>query len=165
VKGVLQTDWKGKIISIVPRSEWQTGSRGFPVEVRVKNRFQEVDGQRMPMLKEGMMAEVTFTGTPIEAIMVPKNALLRTTEGMRISVIDLDAKNPELGTSRFLLVEPGMSEGAWIQVLVKAPVASRDLVAGMQVVTEGAERLKRFPTEVRIAPEPTGLDPNSSQLD
>jgi len=165
VKGALQTDWKGKIISIVPRTEWQTGSRGFPVEVRVQNRFHEVDGQRMPVLKEGMMAEVTFMGTPIEAIMVPKNALLRTTEGMRISVIDLDAKNSELGTSRSFLVEPGISEGAWIQVLVKAPTASRNLVAGMQVVTEGAERLKRFPMKVRIAPELTGLNPNSGRLD
>ena len=140
MQGSQQTDWDGKVVAIVPRSEWESGSRGFPVEVRLKNRFQEIDGQRLPMLKEGMMTEVTFEGPPVDAILVPKDALVRTSRGMILYVFDPDPQNANSGTVRQLTVESGLSDGTEIQVL------NEELQPGMHVVIEGAERLRPFQT-------------------
>lgn len=93
INGIAQRDWTGKIVAMVPRSEWQSGSRGFPVKVRLQNSritMKDVDEQGnertriLPVLKEGMMAEVTFRGQPLEAILVPKNALVRTSRGTQV---------------------------------------------------------------------------------
>ncbi len=88
IKGIQRPQWTGTIVAKVPRSEWQTGSRGFPVKVRLKNEFYTVGDQRLPLLKEGMMAEVTFTGTPVEALLVPKDAVVRTPRGSLIYLFD-----------------------------------------------------------------------------
>eukprot|EP00913_Durusdinium_trenchii_P008874 g8340.t1 len=69
--------WTGSIMQIVPKSEWESGSRGFPVKVRIKNRFRTVNAEpadsssstkkksgeqkkprKLPLLKEGMIATV-----------------------------------------------------------------------------------------------------------
>jgi HlyD family secretion protein len=141
IPGTEKKTWSGLVVNIVPRSEWKTGSRGFPVEVRITNEFREVEGQPQPVLHEGMMAEVTFTGEPVTVLLVPKNALVRGTDGAQIHV--LDAKGV---VSNPVSVQLGLSEGDHIQVIGKG------LAAGQQVVTEGGERLRPF-SPVRIAPK------------
>ncbi len=145
VTGVRPRDWKGTIVHMVPRSDWQAGSRGFPVKVRLKNRQQVLDGKRMPVLKEGMMAEVTFAGSPIDALLVPKDALVRTSRGAILYIVDVAKDDPEVGSVRQIIVELGISEGTSIQIIADG------IADGMQVVTEGAERLRPF-QNVRIAP-------------
>ena len=149
VTGSGQRGWKGTIVHIVPRSDWKTGSRGFPVKVRLTNDSVVVDGKRMPVLKEGMMAEVTFTGSPIDALLVPKDALVRTSRGAILYVFDPSKDDPQTGSVRQVIVELGISEGTKIQVIADD---ADDVAAGMQVVTEGAERLRPF-QNVRIAPD------------
>ena len=152
-----QTNRQGKIASIVPRSEWETGSRGFPVKVRLKNEFVEVDGQRVPVLKEGMMAEVTFRGKPIEALFVPKDCIVRTSRGMFLYIFDPDANKPGMGAARQVKIETGIGDGALIQV------TGPGIAQGMQVVTEGAERLRPFQSIQRIDDSEHGKSNGSQQ--
>lgn len=131
--------WTGTVISIVPRSEWETGSRSFPVIVRVKNRMGGSAETPIPTLREGMMAEVEFFGTPQQAKMVPKDSLVRTSRGTFVFALNPAEDGKPLSVSQ-MLVETGISEGDSIQV------QSEQLQPGMQVVTEGAERLRPFQT-------------------
>lgn len=131
--------WQGTVVSIVPRSEWETGSRSFPVIVRVKNRMNGTSESPVPTLREGMMAEVEFFGTPLQAKMVPKDSLVRTSRGTFVFAINPPEPDKPLSV-RQVLVEPGISKGDSIQVLTD------ELIPGEQVVTEGAERLRPFQT-------------------
>ena len=97
VGGTEREQWSGTIVAMVPRSEWKSGSRGFPVKVRLKNEIvakEIVDDQgnkltkMLPTLKEGMMAEVTFSGKPIEAVLAPKDAIVRTSRGTQMFLFD-----------------------------------------------------------------------------
>lgn len=97
VGGTKREQWSGKIVAMVPRSDWKSGSRGFPVKVRLKNEIvprEIVDDQgnkqakMLPTLKEGMMAEVTFSGTPIQAVLAPKDAIVRTSRGTQMFLFD-----------------------------------------------------------------------------
>ncbi|MGH7199714.1 MAG: efflux RND transporter periplasmic adaptor subunit [Planctomycetaceae bacterium] len=145
VKGSTKTEWEGEIVQIVPRSEWQTGSRGFPVKVRVANEFYTEGGRQLARLKEGMMAEVAFTGTEVEAVMIPKDALVRTTGGIDVFVFEPSKDDPQTGVARKVRVETGLSEGETIEVVAEG------IAPGMQVIVEGAERLQNF-QQVQIAP-------------
>ena len=93
INGIPRRDWPGKIKAVVPRSEWRSGSRGFPVKVRLQNSRITVKGvdedgneytRILPVLKEGMMAQVTFSGAPLQALLAPKNALVRTSRGTQM---------------------------------------------------------------------------------
>ena len=42
----------------------------------------------LPVLKEGMMAQVTFSGAPVEAVLAPKNALVRTSRGTQMFLFE-----------------------------------------------------------------------------
>jgi multidrug resistance efflux pump len=148
-----QIPWKGEIVSIVPKSEWESGSRGFPVEVRVRNYFhtisapgnESMQNQLAPVLKEGMMAEVIFEGPPLEALLVPKDALVRTTRGINIFVfIPVEDKEGSQGRTVQVPVELGISEGEWIQVHPKSDDANSSIQfgPGTKVVVEGGERLQ-----------------------
>ena len=147
-----QVPWKGEIVSIVPKSEWESGSRGFPVEVRVRNYFETISfpnnesmqKQLVPILKEGMMAEVTFEGPPLDALLVPKDALVRTTRGINIFVFTpVDNKQGNMGRTVKVPVELGLSDGEWIQVNpIDAADSSIPFKSGTKVVVEGGERLQ-----------------------
>ena len=139
--------WTGKVVSVIPRSEWETGSRSFPVIVRVKNRMNGSEDAPVPTLREGMMAEVEFFGTTLQAKMVAKDSLVRTSRGTFVFAINPFEPDKPLSV-RQVLVETGISEGDAIQVLAD------ELQPGEQVVTEGAERLRPFQT-VSILPETT----------
>jgi HlyD family secretion protein len=146
--------WEGLVVSIVPRSDWEEGSRSFPVEVRLKNRFYEAENEKRPVLKEGMMCEATFNGAPVDVVLVPKDALVRTSRGINIYTLTPSPDDAATGTTAQVPVKLGMSEGSFIQVLPQQPQDSASnptIDANTLVVTEGAERLQPFPQEVRLA--------------
>ena len=85
------------------------------------------------------MAEVQFFGTPLEATLVPKDSLVRTSRGTFVFATNPPEAEKPLSV-RQVQVEPGISEEGWIQVI------GTDLPPDAQVVTEGAERLRPFQT-------------------
>ncbi len=91
------------------------------------------------------MAEAAFLGQPVEGTLVPKDAIVRTSRGAFIFVL-----NPTQGDAapsvRQVLVTQGVSTGEWIQV------TGEGLAADQKVVTEGAERLRAFQTVQIIEP-------------
>ena len=129
----------GNVNRIVPRSHWSTGSRGFPANVRLKTVFREsANGQTMPVLREGMLARVTFSGEPRPALMVTKDALVRSSRGMTIFVCEPDPSEPGSGTVRQVPVQTDLTDGRYIELI------GEGLADGMEVVVEGAERLRPF---------------------
>ena len=131
--------WIGVVDSVVPRSNWKNGSRSFPVIVRLKNEIDESTMPPVPALREGMMAEATFHGDGVDGVLVPKDSMVRTSRGTFIYVINPAVEGEPLSV-RQVIVEPGLSSGTWIQV------TGENLAADMQVITEGAERLRAFQT-------------------
>ncbi len=138
-----KNDWQGQIVSLVPRSEWKSGSRSFPIKVRLSNEFEDANGQRLPVLKEGMMAEVTFAGEPYDALLVPKDSLVRTSRGLIINIFAPNPENATSGTVRQIPVETGLSEVSR-DGISQIEIKGAGLVVGMQVVTAGTERLVPF---------------------
>lgn len=130
-------EWKGRVATIVPRSNWEAGSRSFPVIIRIENEVDQTTVPPTPALREGMMAEASFQGRLVDAILVPKDSIVRTSRGSFIFVV-----NPQTGDEpqsvRQVMVTTGIGTGTWIQV------TGESLAAGQQVVTEGAERLRAF---------------------
>lgn len=147
--------WTGTIVQIVPKSEWKTGARGFPVKVRIDNRFRNVriptkdktgkpTIRRVPVLKEGMMVTVAFEGAEQPMFMVPKDALIRSTQGMKVNIFRPSAAGSPKGSSVQVGVQTGISEGDLIQITVK-PTNKGEIVSitpgKTLVVYEGGERL------------------------
>ena len=142
-------NWIGVVDSVVPRSNWQNGSRSFPVIVRITNEIETTTMPPIPAIREGMMAEATFQGELIEAILVPKDSLVRTTRGTFVFVINPASEGQPLSV-RQVMVTPGLSTGGAIQV------TGESLEPGQQVVTEGAEGLRAFHTVEIMKEEGTG---------
>jgi len=162
VKGAEQTEWTGHIEHIVPESDWQKGSRGFPVVVRIENKLVTVEAtdskgssrqQKVPMLKAGMLARVTMEGPAVETLLVHKDALVRTTRGTKLYVFDpaeadakLDPKEPVMGSVRRFDIKAdlALSDGEMIGIRLAedAPAGADEtpLKPGQWVVTEGGER-------------------------
>lgn len=135
----LPKTWPGEVTFIVPRSNWEEGSRSFPVVIRIRNVMDESSMPPIPALREGMMAEAEFKGEDIEALLAPKDSLVRTSRGTFVYIINPSVEGEPLSV-RQVLVTPGLSSGSWVQVI------GEGLEAGQQVVTEGAERLRAFQT-------------------
>lgn len=137
--------WPGVINAIVLRSDWEEGSRSFPVIVRVSNRVAQREVRNedkvshidLPILRDGMMAEVHFAGDPVDALLVPKDALVRSNRGIFVFAVDpvADGGQP---VAREIVVEPGISDAGWIQVTCQG------LEPGTPVVAVGGERLRPF---------------------
>lgn len=164
--------WNGHVVQIVPKSEWQAGSRGFPVKVRVKNWFRYVpvpngnqlfgiEIRKLPVLNEGMMATVTFTGRKTFAFLVHKDALVRSTRGMKINVFvpaEGEPKDkPKKGSTYQLGVKTGIGDGDLIQVTPRPTNAGEpaELHPNMFVVTEGGERLLPVQGDVIVSDPPS----------
>ena len=136
-------EWTGTVHTVVPRSNWKEGSRSFPVIIRIENKgFYGEDSAPIlppkPVLREGMMAEAEFSGEEEEdAIMVPKDSIVRTSRGNFIYVINPPTEEKSLSV-RQVEVTLGIGSDTWIQV------TGENLEAGMQVVTEGAPRMRPF---------------------
>ncbi len=135
----LASDWEGEVASVVPRSNWEDGSRSFPVIIRIDNRIDTSTTTPTPALREGMMAEAKFSGQNVDAVLVPKDSLVRTSRGTFVYVINAASEGKPTSV-RQVLVSTGVSSGTSIQVI------GEGLVANQQVVTEGAERLRAFQT-------------------
>ncbi len=160
VEGAGSSKWTGRIVHIVPQSDWERGSRSFPVVVRIPNTINtlEVEGlegktrqQLVPELKAGMMARVTFRGSEHDTLLAPKDALVRTTRGTYVFVYEpvkasaaLDPHQPTMGAVHQVEIEADlhMSDGEMIGIRVKNPTGKDNKLASqMWVVTEGGERL------------------------
>lgn len=141
--------WMGEVDSVVPRSNWKSGSRSFPVIVRIQNKIDETTMPPVPALREGMMAEATFLGVSVDAVLVPKDSIVRTSRGNFIYVINPLIEGQSLSV-RQVVVTPGISSGTWIQV------TGENLELGMQVVTDGAPRLRPFQAVQVMQDEGTG---------
>lgn len=158
------TRFNGTIERIVPKAEWESGSRSFPVRIRVAN--QDAGGQ--PLLKEGMLARVEIHGQPQPSLMVPKDAVSRSKgrpnvyalisleDNRRLTMADVVA---DWNAEREVVcrVEPvditeGMAFGNDIHV------TSGNLLENQVVVTDGVSRLRAM-QEVRVPP-PEGQDAN-----
>ena len=133
------SDWEGEVASVVPRSNWEDGSRSFPVIIRIDNKIDTSTTTPTPALREGMMAEAKFSGQNVDAVLVPKDSLVRTSRGTFVYVIN-PASEGKPTSVRQVLVSTGVSSGTSIQVI------GEGFVANQQVVTEGAERLRAFQT-------------------
>lgn len=116
------------IEKIVPRSNWQAGSRSFPLRLRVKNRL--ADGQ--PVLKEGMLASVTLRGQPHEALLVHKDSVVRKHGDPTVFIVGDDNRVEPL------TINEGIHSGKYIEAI------DADLTPGQLLVTEGVERLRPF---------------------
>jgi HlyD family secretion protein len=132
-------EWRGVVATVVPRSDWEKGSRSFPVIIRIQNELDTSVTPPLPALREGMMAEARFAGRAVEGLLVPKDAIVRTSRGAFVFVVN-PAEGGKPLSVRQVMVEPGLGSGTWIQV------TGESLAAGQQVVTEGAERLRAFQT-------------------
>lgn len=168
----------GVIQQIVPKADWETGSRSFPLRIRVEN--MKADGQ--PLLKEGMLARVEIKGEQRSVLMVPKDAISRSKgtptvyalisrdDNSRLTFADLQAHWDAEPKSEFVCrVEPvditeGLAFGDDINVTSGA-LSQNDVV-----VTDGMSRLRAM-QEVRVTrPEPSqatslsGSDANSQDV-
>jgi RND family efflux transporter MFP subunit len=139
-------EWTGEVAAVVPRADWKAGSRSFPVIIRIRNQLDTSTNPPTPALREGMMAEVEFGGAKVDALLVPKDSLVRTSRGTFLFVVNPAAPG-EVPSVRQVIVDVGVSSGTWIQV------TGEGLNEGQQVVTEGAERLRAFQTVQIMPPE------------
>jgi multidrug efflux pump subunit AcrA (membrane-fusion protein) len=115
----------GTIDAIVPRADAR--SRTFPVRIRLANRR---DGDFV-LLKAGMFARATLpVGKPVEALLVPKDALVLGGPSPIVYVVD-----PVSSEVRPVPVELGSAYEGMVQV-------TGALEVGQQVVTKGNERLR-----------------------
>jgi hypothetical protein len=164
----------------VPRSDWTQGSRGFPVVVRIKNQLDASSAGDNPSsnpedapLKAGMLARVTIEGPEVETLLVPKDALVRTTEGSLLYIYEpkdpgaqLDPENPTLGGVRRVAIQPNlaMSEGDMIgiELLEPVPESQNPLKSGIWVVTEGGERFAA-PVDDNVAAKSRIVDPEEKK--
>lgn len=137
-------EWTGQVAAVVPRSNWEKGSRSFPVIIRVRNQIDLSTSPPTPALREGMMAEAAFRGVSVKALLVPKDAVVRTSRGAFVFVVNPVEEGKPLSV-RQVMVTLGLGTGLWIQV------QGESLAAGQQVVTEGAERLRAFQTVTVMA--------------
>ena len=121
----------GTVHRIVPSADSRT--RSFPVRIRLQNSMSE----GLPVIQPGMMARVTLPVGPREdALLVPRDSLVL--DGGNTSVFVVESAGDEM-TVREADVVAGSSHGSLIQV---TPSQKTAVIAGMQVITEGNERLK-----------------------
>ena len=90
------------------------------------------------------MAEVTFFGKEIQALMIHKDCLITTNRGINIHLFTPGKDNPSVGSTIQVAVEIGESQGNYIQVIPigRGNGKPAELKPGQFVVTEGGERLR-----------------------
>ncbi len=129
----------GQVKFVVPKSDWSTGSRSFPVIVSMENSFE--DGQ--PLLKEGMVARIRFRGPGREALLAHKDAVVRSSGTPTVFVVGDD------GRVRAVVVAEGISQDQFVEI-------HGNVAAGDLLVTEGVERLRPF-DEVAVLEPPSDI--------
>jgi len=128
----------GEVYRVVPQADVR--SRTFPVIVRVENPQQGEDF----ILKAGMLVWATLgVKKPVDALLVPKDALVLGGETPRIFIVQPNEDKPNEGTAMPVPVEIGVAKGDLVQVIGA-------VAAGQWVVVRGNERLLPFGQPVRI---------------
>lgn len=158
IEGAPQREWEGTVLSVVPRSEWQNGSRSFPVKVSVPNQLIEgTNGAPIPMLTEGMLARVTFVGPVRNAVLIPKDAVIRSEAGSLVYAV-IPGDSSSTGKARPVPIVEGASYSQFVELL------EGELEPGMQIVVEGGERLQPFADIIiqAVAGESGGPAPSES---
>jgi membrane fusion protein (multidrug efflux system) len=121
----------GTVTALIPRADRQ--ARTFPAKVRIGNPKGRIG--------VGMLATVALpTGDPRPAIIVPKDAVVRSDAGQVVFVVE------RAGDGAFARLRPvtlGAGIGAWIEV--------SGVTAGESVITRGNERIM---PDMAVVPEP-----------
>lgn len=121
--------FEGTIAVINPQADAR--SRTFPVKVRVQN----METNKVPLLKAGMFARVTLgVGDPIEVPLVPKDSVVLGGQTPMVYVVDTDKGGKS--TVRPVPVTLGASRGLWVSVR-PGQIKKDELI-----VVEGNERLR-----------------------
>ncbi len=133
--------FEGAVHRIVPQADLR--SRTFPVKVWIQNPVETEgaedasrSGTNRPeshKLKAGMICHVKLPGVRQKVMLVPKDALVLSRQGSMLWVVDETAMPP---VANAIPVEMGASYGSTIHVI------SKQLKAGMAVITRGNERLR-----------------------
>jgi RND family efflux transporter MFP subunit len=127
----------GRVTAVVPQADERT--RTFPVRVEVPN----VIGGGGPMLKAGMMAQVTLqTGATQQATLVPKDSLVLGGPAPMVYVVVVDPQNPKQQIASPVPVEIGVASGERIQVSPSPAAKGLMVNPGDKVVVLGNERLR-----------------------
>lgn len=138
IEALPRDDFEGEVYRVVPQADVR--SRTFPVIVRVENPKRGDDFA----LKAGMLAWATLgVGEPVNALLVPKDALVLGGETPRVFVVRPDEEEPDRGTAVPVPVEIGVVEDDLVQVIGA-------VAAGQWVVVRGNERLQPFGQPVKI---------------
>ncbi len=115
----------GTVQAVIPKAQWEQGSRSFPVIVRLANPV--VDSR--PRLNEGMVARVHFEGEPRSALLVDKDAVVRLGKKATVYVIGADRQAHPVEVTEGLSLDN--------TIAVEGNLHEGDLLA-----TEGVERLR-----------------------
>jgi RND family efflux transporter MFP subunit len=128
----------GKVFRVVPQADVR--SRTFPVIIRLENPKEGDDF----VLKAGMLARATLgVKKPVDALLVPKDALVLGGETPRIFIVRPSENKPNEGTAVPVPVEIGVAQDDQVQVIGA-------VAAGQLVVVRGNERLLPFGQPVKI---------------
>ena len=162
--------WQGTIEEIVPRADWESGSRSFPLRIRVEN----VIANDQPTLMEGMLARVQIKGESRSAMLVPKDSISRSKGSPKIFALisketderitwsELNRMWAEAGQEDVICrVQPvDIQEGTAHQNSID--VIEGNINESQVVVTDGVERLRAM-QEVRVPnPNPPGSADNNT---
>ena len=121
----------GTVARIIPDADLR--SRTFPVKIRLANPKAE-DGH---LLKSGMLARVTLAvGPPIQALLVPKDALVLGGPQPSLMVVTMDPKTKQ-ETVRPVPVQLGVTDGSLIQVIGNLVPTDKIVVIGNERVRPG----------------------------
>ncbi|MBW1942919.1 MAG: efflux RND transporter periplasmic adaptor subunit [Deltaproteobacteria bacterium] len=127
--------FRGIIDAVIPRAD--KVARTFPVRIKILNRDNAI--------KAGMLGRATFpVGNPHRAILVPKDALVLSSSGTVVYVINDDK-------AHLVPVKIGPAHGPLIEI-------QGNLKAGSKVVVRGNERL-RPGQPVRVMREGKSVNP------
>lgn len=131
----------GEVTRIIPRADER--SRNFPVQVRLKNRF---DAQGLPLIKSGMFARVWLPVEKRDRVLVaPNDAVVMGGPAPIVYIAERKSAGAAEAVVRLMPVQLGTAFGKGIEL------TGDGLAPGMELVIEGNERL-RPGQEVRIVP-------------
>ena len=132
VQALPGVEFQGDVVAIVPKAD--LNARSFPVNVRLANR--PGPNRMLP----GMLARVTLVTEILDAVLVPKDALVLE-EGEPTSVwIIQDFDQSGVGDAVPVPVSLGEPDGDWIQVFPLDESVPKLLRPGGIVIIEGNER-------------------------
>jgi HlyD family secretion protein len=118
----------GTVARIIPKGDLR--SRSFPVKIRLDNPKTK-DGH---LLKAGMLARATLSGTPYSTLVVPKEAIIAGRGATRVVAIVKDSTTGQ-AIARVVSVERGLEKGNLVEV-------RGELKVGQQLVTRGKDRIR-----------------------